>query len=132
MNVASPAWNVLRRPSRSAVEPDRTRRLASTSVYASTTHCSPDTEACSSRWIDGSATFTIVLSRPTMTRLMQQIARMSSRLRRLGSVTTPSGINDSLLAKIQLTLLGSNAWSTLPMPDGGLPVLAGSAAAWGA
>ena len=32
VNVASPAWNVLRRPSRSAVEPDRTRRLASTSV----------------------------------------------------------------------------------------------------
>ena len=45
VKVASPAWNVLRRPSRSAVEPDRTRRLASTSVYASTTHCSPDTGA---------------------------------------------------------------------------------------
>ena len=28
----SPAWNVLRRPNRSAVEPDSSRRLASTSV----------------------------------------------------------------------------------------------------
>ena len=44
-------------------------------------HCSPDTEACSSRWIEGSAMFTIVLSRPTISRLMQQMARISIRRR---------------------------------------------------
>jgi hypothetical protein len=56
------------------VEPESIRRLASTSVYASTIHCRPETGACRSRWIDGSATFTIVASMPTMNRLMQQIA----------------------------------------------------------
>jgi hypothetical protein len=35
--------------------------------------------------MDGSATFTIVLSRPTMNRLRQQMARMSSRRWRLSS-----------------------------------------------
>src|SRR6478609_9503080 len=79
------AWNVLRRPIRSAVEPENIKRLASTSAYASIVHCSPDTDACSSRPIDGSATFTIVLSRPTMNRLMQQMPSTSRRRRRLSS-----------------------------------------------
>src|SRR5215469_16206704 len=43
------------------------------------THCRPETLACSSRWIDGSATFTTVTSSPTMNRLMQQIASTSIR-----------------------------------------------------
>ena len=80
---ARPAWKVRRRPTRSAVEPENISRLASTSVYASIVHCRPDTDECSSRPIDGSATFTIVLSRPTMNRLMQQIARTSIRRWRL-------------------------------------------------
>ena len=46
-------------------------------------HCRPDTDECSSRPIDGSATFTIVLSRPTMNRLRQQMARTSIRRWRL-------------------------------------------------
>ena len=36
--VSRPTMNVLRRPSRSAVEPESMRRLAKTSVYASTVH----------------------------------------------------------------------------------------------
>ena len=80
-----PAWKVLRRPMRSAVAPENISRLASTSVYASMIHCRPDTDECSSRPIDGSATFTIVLSRPTMNRLMQQMARTSIRRRGLSS-----------------------------------------------
>jgi hypothetical protein len=42
-----PMTNVRLRPSRSAVEPDNIKRLAKTRVYASTTHCRPETEACS-------------------------------------------------------------------------------------
>ena len=87
VNTARPAWNVLRRPIRSAVDPENIRRLASTSAYASIVHCSPDTDACSSRPIDGSATFTIVLSRPTMNRLMQQMPSTSRRRWRLSSGT---------------------------------------------
>ena len=87
VNTARPAWNVLRRPIRSAVDPENIKRLASTSAYASIVHCSPDTDACSSRPIDGSATFTIVLSRPTMNRLMQQMPSTSRRRWRLSSGT---------------------------------------------
>lgn len=42
----------------------------------SMTHCSDDTDACNSVRIDGSATFTIVASIETISRLMQQVARM--------------------------------------------------------
>ncbi|GAA3155620.1 hypothetical protein GCM10020001_094420 [Nonomuraea salmonea] len=45
-------------------------------------HCRPETEAFRSRRMEGSAMFTIVLSRPTMNRLMQQMARTSIRRRR--------------------------------------------------
>ena len=38
----------------------------------------------SARWIAGSATFTIVVSSPTISRLMQQIPRISRRLERSG------------------------------------------------
>src|ERR1700761_778703 len=48
-------------------------------------HCRPETDECRSLAIDGRATFTIVLSRPTMNRLMQQMARMSRRRRRVRS-----------------------------------------------
>ena len=85
VNRASPAWKVRRRPTRSAVEPDRISRLASTSVYASSTHCSEDTEASRSVRSAGSAMFTIVTSSPTMNRLRQQIASTRSRRRWLSS-----------------------------------------------
>ena len=63
-------------PSRSAIDPDNISRLASTSVYASIVHCSRETDALRSRRIDGNATFTIVLSSPTINRLIQQMARI--------------------------------------------------------
>ena len=81
VNRPRPIWKTRRRPTRSAVEPDSIRKLATTSVYASTVHCSPETGAFRSRWIEGSATFTIVASRPTMNRLRQQMASTSLRRR---------------------------------------------------
>ena len=48
-----------------------------TSVYASIDHCRPLSEACSPRRIAGSATLTMVESVPTISRLMQQMARIS-------------------------------------------------------
>ena len=49
-------------------------RLASTSVYASTVHWSPESEAWKSFPMEGRATLTMVTSMPTMSRLMEQIA----------------------------------------------------------
>ena len=43
-------------------------------------HCSPATEAWKSRWIDGRATLTMVLSMPTMSRLMQHTANTTNRV----------------------------------------------------
>lgn len=61
---------------RSAVEPDSMSRLASTSTYASIVHCKPDTDACKSARIAASATFTIVTSMETISRLRQQIGHV--------------------------------------------------------
>ncbi len=73
------------RPMRSAVEPASISSAASTSVYASTAHCSPDVLACRSRWMEGRATLRIVLSILTISRLMQQMASTSMRRRRVSS-----------------------------------------------
>ena len=81
-NVASPAWKIRRRPTRSAVEPAGTRKQASTRVYASIVHCRPDTEACRSPRIAGSATLTMEMSITTTTMLAQQIVSTRSRRRR--------------------------------------------------
>ena len=60
--AASPAMNTRFAPSRSAAEPAVSMTAARASVYASMTHCSPATEPPMSRWIEGSATLTIVTS----------------------------------------------------------------------
>src|ERR1700676_2426584 len=59
--------------------------------------------------MEGSAMFTIVLSSATMTRLLQQTARMSSRRRRLGcgcdcgcGTSSPGADRHLILAKLQL------------------------------
>jgi hypothetical protein len=83
--AAKPAWNKRRRPTRSAVDPASTRKLASTRVYASTVHCKPATEACRSRRMAGSATLTIEMSITTTAMLAQQIASTRDRRRWLGS-----------------------------------------------
>lgn len=81
VKATRPATNTLRRPIRSAVEPASISSEARTRVYASMLHWSPATEASRSRRIEGSATLSTVLSRLTISRLMQQIARTSMRCR---------------------------------------------------
>src|ERR1700745_2727942 len=51
------------------------------------THCSPATEACRSRPMAGNATLTMVLSRPTINKLKQQMTSTSTRRRWLSSGT---------------------------------------------
>src|SRR5215211_6381063 len=64
--IASPAPNSLRRPSRSASEPAVSTSAASVSAYASTTHWRSPKLAPRSPRIDGSATFTTVISSSSM------------------------------------------------------------------
>ena len=45
VNTASPIWNTLRRPTRSATDPDSISSEAITSRYESTVHCRPETGA---------------------------------------------------------------------------------------
>ena len=80
-----PSEKTRRRPTRSAVEPESMSRLAITTVYASMIHCSPETDAWKSRPIEGSATFTIVPSRLTISSAEQRMARISRRRRRVSS-----------------------------------------------
>jgi hypothetical protein len=65
--------------------PGGTRRARARRV----THL-PDTEACSELRIEGSATFTIVVSSPTTNRLEPQISRTRSRRLRLSPAVEPS------------------------------------------
>ncbi|GAA3567682.1 hypothetical protein GCM10022419_055620 [Nonomuraea rosea] len=60
-------------------------------------HCRPETEAFRSRRMAGSAMFTIVLSRPTMNRLMQQMARTSIRRRGLSTEADEGGAGARLV-----------------------------------
>src|SRR5579863_4304924 len=83
VNTARPVWNTRRRPKRSPIDPEAISRLPITSVYASTDHCSPLSEACSPRPMAGSATLTMVTSMPTTSRLMQQMHKMSQERRLL-------------------------------------------------
>jgi hypothetical protein len=62
-NTASPARSIPLRPTRSLRLPDASSSAANTRLYASTIHCRSLVHACSSRTRDGSATFTIVVSR---------------------------------------------------------------------
>ena len=49
-------------------------------------HCRPETEACRSFPMEGRAMLTIVTSRPTIRRLMEQMRRMPMRRLRLSSL----------------------------------------------
>ena len=62
VKIASPSMKIFRRPSRSPSLPPVSSSTAKVSAYAVTVHSSSDREMPRSRWIDGSATFTIVLS----------------------------------------------------------------------
>jgi len=108
--TASPIWKTRRRPIRSAVDPANMSRVASGSVKASTVHCRPDTGVCSPLPMAGRAMFTIVFSSPMMNRLRQQMARTSTRRRRLSSgkdhLTTPRVIKLRALARSLHSLTG--------------------------
>ena len=72
--------NTFLAPTRSAVDPAVSMIAARASVYASTTHCSPASEPPISRWMAGSATFTIVTSswitkKPRQTEMSAAAAR---------------------------------------------------------
>lgn len=97
VKITSPVLKTRRRPIRSAVEPASISSEAMTSVYASMVHCMPATVVCSSFCIDGRATFSTVLSRLTISRLMQQVPRIT--IRRRGphsSAGSPDGSGDDL------------------------------------
>jgi len=82
--TTTPTRNIRTRPNRSPRRPAVTSRTANASVYALTVHSRPDSVVCRSRWIDGSATLTTVLSSIAMNRA-QHIAP-STHQRRLSSV----------------------------------------------
>jgi hypothetical protein len=79
VNRDRPTWKTTRRPIRSATAPESISRLASTMVYPATVHCRPATLVCSDWPIEGSPTFTIVLSSPVMNSALQQTARTIAR-----------------------------------------------------
>ncbi len=58
--------NVRRRPNRSAARPPRMSRPPNEIAYPVTIHCTASGGMCSSRSIEGSATFTMLKSRTTM------------------------------------------------------------------
>src|SRR5439155_21606713 len=61
-NTITPNRNIVRRPKMSTMRPPVTSSTANVSVYAFTVHSSDERLAPRSFWIDGSATFTTVLS----------------------------------------------------------------------
>ena len=65
-NAMSPITNIRRRPSRSAARPPRMSRPPNEMAYPVTIHCTASGGMCSSRSIEGSATFTMLKSRTTM------------------------------------------------------------------
>ena len=64
--ATSPAMNMRRRPNRSAARPPRISRPPNAIAYPVTIHCTDEPAKPSSRWIDGSATFTMLKSSTTM------------------------------------------------------------------
>ncbi len=66
------------------------------SVYASTVHCRPVIDVPNSARIEGSATFTMVASIDTISRLRQQIAR-----------TRFFGVREARLVDTQLLCVGN-------------------------
>ena len=75
----SPVTNIRRRPNRSAARPPRMSSPPKVIAYAVTTHCAADAAKSSSRWIEASATFTMLKSSTTM----NAATRMSTRAARL-------------------------------------------------
>lgn len=85
VNTIRPAMKTRLRPIRSPVEPASISREARTRVYASIVHWRPAVLAPRPRCMAGRATLRAVVSRLTISRLMQQIASTSMRRRGLSS-----------------------------------------------
>ena len=81
-----PMMNSRFRPTRSAARPPSMRKPPKVSVYPLTIHCRLEGEKCRERWIDGSATFTMVASRMTMNWARPTMTRTSQGLVRRGSM----------------------------------------------
>src|SRR6266550_1938450 len=94
--TTTPKRNILRRPKMSPSRPPVTSSTANVSVYAFTVHSSEDSDAPRSFWIDGSATFTTVLSSMIMNSAKHMAAsvhhlRLSSVRRRRSGIRVLSG-----------------------------------------
>jgi hypothetical protein len=66
VKTTRPPRKIRLRPRRSADRPPRSRNPPKKSAYALITHCRFSCENPRSTWIDGSATFTMAMSRTTM------------------------------------------------------------------
>jgi hypothetical protein len=123
-NRARPTASTCRRPSRSARRPPASSSDPNASAYPVTIHCNSAAGMPSSRWIDGSATFTTLKS-SCSTNWAAQISEMTNMARReppaAGSGAAPfvewSAIGESPVLTVFLT--GSSASTTpvrTPMP----------------
>ena len=92
--TTTPKRNMRRRPKMSPSRPPVTSRTANVSVYALTVHSRPESVAPRSSWMEGSATFTTVLSSMIMNSAKHIAASVHQRrlpsLRRMRSVTAPA------------------------------------------
>src|SRR3954447_15623868 len=78
---ARPSRKTFLRPARSPRRPAISRKLAKAIMYAFTTHVRSAWEKCRSRWMDGSATFTIVASTTIISCPRQTTASATQRRR---------------------------------------------------
>jgi hypothetical protein len=81
VNTASPVRNTSRRPARSPSRPASSSSPANAIRYALTTQASPAWVNPRSAWMDGSATFTIVMSRTIISIPVHSTTRAIQRLR---------------------------------------------------
>ena len=77
VNTAMPMTKISRRPYASATLPPISISAANVSAYPVTIHCSDDRSVPRSRWIDGRATFTTVLSSMIMKRPKETAASVN-------------------------------------------------------
>ena len=88
---AMPATNRRRWPNRSPSRPPRSMKPPKVSMYALTTHASEASEKPRLSWIDGSATFTIVVSSTIIRSPMQRTISASQRCLRSMVMASPFG-----------------------------------------
>src|SRR5205823_3339685 len=90
MNTVRPIRNTRLRPTRSPIRPASSSSPPNVIRYAFTTHARLDWEKPRSRWIEGSATFTIVASRTIMSMPTHSTTSATQRVRSLATRTSAS------------------------------------------